>query len=286
MADLRFTGLSRPPVQFARMFHLFCRGPSGSQEGPKRPSGGLLAATPYGGPEEARTHGRTHARTPARTRACLPCGPLLFGACFVPACFAAVALLCAPLPLPFVVPSVMAPATIPHCLLPASRRAAVDACIQMRRLDLWARKRTRALRFEAVDAPAETRRRKRACKRVTRERDRRMSVKAGQRFKHKGATRAGSQRLAGSADRHIPALCCGRRPADCGCFRRGRGAEIAASVDREHLDTLIAGTRTSRIQTWRDTADMPQFSAQIGSMSLHRLFPVAFPWRHYSNPHF
>ena len=45
----------------------------------------------------------------------------------------------------------------------------------------------------------------------------------------------------------------------------------------------------SRIQTWRDTRDMPGYMRQIGwedSMRYSWLFPIAFIWRHFSNEEF
>ena len=45
----------------------------------------------------------------------------------------------------------------------------------------------------------------------------------------------------------------------------------------------------SRIQTWRDTRDMPGYMRQIGwedSMRYSWLFPIAFVWRHFSNEEF
>ena len=45
----------------------------------------------------------------------------------------------------------------------------------------------------------------------------------------------------------------------------------------------------SRIQTWRDTADMGAYMRQIGWKACMRyswLFPMAFMWRHFSNEEF
>ena len=45
----------------------------------------------------------------------------------------------------------------------------------------------------------------------------------------------------------------------------------------------------SRIQTWRDTRDMPGYMREIGwedSMRYSWLFPIAFIWRHFSNEEF
>ena len=111
-------------------------------------------------------------------------------------------------------------------------------------------------------------------------------MKARQRVTRKHARSVGPHHFTDNPDRHMPAMCCGRRMGNCTCFQKGRGAQIATSLDHTCLHSLIAGTRTSRIQTWRDTADMPQFSKQIRPMPLRRLCPIAFAWRHYSNPHF
>ena len=86
--------------------------------------------------------------------------------------------------------------------------------------------------------------------------------------------------------RHIPVKCCGRRKQDCKCFTTGRGLEIVSSLKRKQIDSIAARVRNSRIQTWRDTGDMPGYMRQIGwkaSMRYSWLFPIAFICRHFSN---
>ena len=89
--------------------------------------------------------------------------------------------------------------------------------------------------------------------------------------------------------RHIPVNCCGRRKNNCICFAHGRGLEISRSFKREQFQPVPAKVRSSRIQSWRDTADMPAYKRQIGwnaSMRYSWLFPIAFMWRHFSNEQF
>ena len=91
------------------------------------------------------------------------------------------------------------------------------------------------------------------------------------------------------ASRHVPANCCGRRKRKCICFDKGRGLEIARSLRRRELDHMMRAIAQSRIQTWRDTRDMPGYMRQIGwkdSMRYSWLFPIAFIWRHFSNEEF
>ena len=88
------------------------------------------------------------------------------------------------------------------------------------------------------------------------------------------------------ASRHVPANCCGKRKNKCTCFDGGRGLEIARSFRRRELDHIMPAIAESRIQTWRDTRDMPGYMRQIGwedSMRYSWLFPIAFIWRHFSN---
>ena len=92
-----------------------------------------------------------------------------------------------------------------------------------------------------------------------------------------------------SASRHVPTNCCGKRKQKCTCFDGGRGLEIARSLRRRKLDHIMPAIAQSRIQTWRDTRDMPGYMRQIGwedSMRYSWLFPIAFIWRHFSNEEF
>ena len=91
------------------------------------------------------------------------------------------------------------------------------------------------------------------------------------------------------ASRHVPANCCGKRKHKCTCFDGGRGLEIARSLRRRKLDHIMPAIAQSRIQTWRDTRDMPGYMRQIGwedAMRYSWLFPIAFIWRHFSNEEF
>ena len=180
----------------------------------------------------------------------------------------------------------MAPAHLPCSRLSATHRALVSRCTEERRQALRSRRSNGDSRFEAVDPCAERRRRVRVNKRAQRARARQVpsASTAASSTRKRGRTTPPS--TAPDQDRHIPALCCGRRPTRCTCFTQGRGAEIARSLQKKCLLSVIAGTQTSRLQTWRDTADMPHFAKQVSAMPLRRLFPIAFAWRHYSNPHF
>ena len=94
---------------------------------------------------------------------------------------------------------------------------------------------------------------------------------------------------ASKQQRHIPRNCCGRRPENCRCFTQGRGLELAKSFKRKSFISIPKRIAKSRIQTWRDTADMPGYMRQIGwnaSMRYSWLFPIAFTWRHFSNEEF
>jgi len=89
--------------------------------------------------------------------------------------------------------------------------------------------------------------------------------------------------------RHLPCNCCGRRKAKCTCFTKSRGLEIASSFKRKVFRPIPAQVQKSRIQTWRDTGDMPAYMRQIGwtpTMRYSWLFPIAFVWRHFSNEQF
>ena len=89
--------------------------------------------------------------------------------------------------------------------------------------------------------------------------------------------------------RHIPLNCCGRRKQRCICFTKGRGLEISRSFKHKKFDSLPPQVLKSRIQTWRDTGDMPGYMRQIGwraSMRYSWLFPIAFVWRHFDNEEF
>ena len=91
---------------------------------------------------------------------------------------------------------------------------------------------------------------------------------------------------ASKQQRHIPRNCCGRRAENCRCFNEGRGLEIATSFLEAKFKTIPKQVANSRIQYWRDTADMPAYMRQIGwnaSMHYSCLFPIAFMWRHFSN---
>ena len=83
----------------------------------------------------------------------------------------------------------------------------------------------------------------------------------------------------------MPVPCCGRRKQDCRCYDSGAGLRLKESFKRSVFDTLVRAVRGSRIQTWRDTADMPQYAEQVKCKKLTDLFPMAFMWRHFSNPH-
>ena len=90
------------------------------------------------------------------------------------------------------------------------------------------------------------------------------------------------------ASRHIPCNSCGRRKAKCGCFTKGRGLEITQGFKRKLFQPIPQRVEKSRIQTWRDTGDMPAYMQQIGwktTMRYRWLFPAAFTWRHFSNKH-
>ena len=94
---------------------------------------------------------------------------------------------------------------------------------------------------------------------------------------------------ASDCSRHMPTYCCGRRRFRCVCFTQGRGREIALSVNGKALKSIASAIRESRVQTWKDTADMPAYVKQIGWQDDFRyswLFPIAFLWRHFSNEHF
>ena len=60
-------------------------------------------------------------------------------------------------------------------------------------------------------------------------------------------------------------------------------------MNKRKLNLIPAQIRRSRIQTYRDTGDMPEYKRQIGwdpSMKYSWLFPITFLWRHFSNPEF
>ena len=91
-----------------------------------------------------------------------------------------------------------------------------------------------------------------------------------------------------NASRHIQCNNCGRRKAKCGCFTKGRGLEITQGFKRKLFQPIPRRIEKSRIQTWRDTGDMPAYMQQIGwkaTMRYSWLFPIAFTWWHFSNKH-
>jgi hypothetical protein len=83
--------------------------------------------------------------------------------------------------------------------------------------------------------------------------------------------------------------CCGKRKEDCKCFSAGRGLKIAQSFQKKAFSGYPRKNMKSRIQTWRDTADMPSYAEQIGWSEEYEytwLFPTAVFWRRFSNQHF
>ena len=116
----------------------------------------------------------------------------------------------------------------------------------------------------------------------------RCAKKASAKPRQRKARKSGRS-AAKPTNRHIPVNCCGRRKQDCACFTTGRGREIARSLKRKTFDALPERVQKSRIQTWRDTGDMPGYMRQIGwsaSVRYSWLFPTAFMWRHFSNEEF
>ena len=104
----------------------------------------------------------------------------------------------------------------------------------------------------------------------------------------KRAPAAAKRPAASAVSRHIPLNCCGRRKANCRCFKEGRGLEIARSLKRKIIKPIAGKVLKSRIQTWRDTGDMRAYRNQVGWQRSFRyswLFPIAFLWRHFSNEH-
>ena len=73
-----------------------------------------------------------------------------------------------------------------------------------------------------------------------------------------------TQRNAPVASRRIPLHCCGRRKDICTCCTKARGFTIASSFKRKTFDAIPVKVRASRIQTWRDTADMQAYMRQVG----------------------
>ena len=60
-------------------------------------------------------------------------------------------------------------------------------------------------------------------------------------------------------------------------------------MNKRKLNLIPAQIPRSRIQTYQDTGDMPEYKRQIGwdpSMKYSWLFPITFLWRHFSNPEF
>ena len=101
--------------------------------------------------------------------------------------------------------------------------------------------------------------------------------------------RPNTRSAAKPTSRHIPVNCCGRRKNNCICFAHSRGLEISRSFKRKQFQPIPAQVRSSRIQTWRDTSDMPAYMRQIGwnaSMRYSWLFPIAFMCRHFANEQF
>jgi len=110
------------------------------------------------------------------------------------------------------------------------------------------------------------------------------AAKPGQRRSNSSAAKPAAKR-----QKHINRHCCGRRPENCKCFTEGRGLKIANSFKRNIFKPIPDRVAKSRIQTWRDTGDMPGYMRQIGwnaSMRYSWLFPIAFMWRHFSNEEF
>ena len=178
-------------------------------------------------------------------------------------------------------------------------------------------------RFESHEAAGEERRRARQGMRKLRSTQRSAAAKPGgrqcsaakpaskrQRHIQRGRARLGMKKLrskqrsaaakpgrrqcsaakpASKRQRHILRNCCGRRTENCKCFTHGRGLEIAKSCKRKNLTSTVERVTKSRIQTWRDTGDMPAYMRQIGwnaSMHYSWRFPIAFMWRHFSNEEF
>ena len=175
---------------------------------------------------------------------------------------------------------------------PCSRllRAATDEAIALRKQRNAAISATKnpSAKFESGTSADEKRRRCRDLMRGLRKKRCRCRAEPRKVRATSAKTLRGSS--AGKpATRNVPANCCGKRKHKCTCFDGGRGLEIARSLRRRKLDHIMPAIAQSRIQTWRDTRDMPGYMRQIGwedSMRYSWLFPIAFIWRHFSNEEF
>ena len=86
-----------------------------------------------------------------------------------------------------------------------------------------------------------------------------------------------------SISKNMPMPCCGRRKENCRCYDSGTGLALRKACKRSLLGALKRRVHASRIQYWRDTADMPQYARQVKCRKFEHLLPMAFMWRHYSN---
>ena len=175
---------------------------------------------------------------------------------------------------------------------PCSRllRAATDEAIALRKQRNAAISATKnpSAKFESGTSADEKRRRCRDLMRGLRKKRCRWRAEPRKVRATSAKTLRGSS--AGKpATRNVPANCCGKRKHKCTCFDGGRGLEIARSLRRRKLNHIMPAIAQSRIQTWRDTRDMPAYMRQIGwedSMRYSWLFPIVFIWRHFSNEEF
>ena len=136
-------------------------------------------------------------------------------------------------------------------------------------------------KFESFEASDNERRRARQGMRKFRSGKRPTGANLAKRRKQSSAAKPAPKR-----NYRINRHCCGRRPENCKCYTEGRGLKIARSFKRKSFKPIPGRVAKSRIQTWRDTGDMPGYMRQVGwkdDMRYSWLFPIAFLWRHFSN---
>ncbi len=85
--------------------------------------------------------------------------------------------------------------------------------------------------------------------------------------------------------RDAPVVCCGRRKENCRCYDSGTGLKLRKACKKTLFKAVVRAVRKSRMQTWRDTADMSEYAKQVKRKMFKNLLPTAFMWRHFSNKH-
>ena len=87
-----------------------------------------------------------------------------------------------------------------------------------------------------------------------------------------------------ATDRHMRVPCCGRVSWRCTCFDEGKYARLGDIISDDFVQVMRNRMAEADIRTYQDTADMPQYEAQMWhDQHYEYLYPYALMWRCHSN---